>query len=97
MKQQLDAKAEIEARYDSKTQTGVRGAKQEGNFVGQVSKPGTGTKKTPPSGVVQAPETEIDPKFYQPEVEVDAQGRAIPYDAARMTAIHCHWCGASHQ
>ena len=83
VKMQLDAKAEIEARYDSKTQTGVRGSQQEGNFVGQVSKPGTGTKKTPPSGVVQAPETEIDPKFYQPEVEVDAQGRAIPYDPAK--------------
>ena len=83
VKMQLDAKAEIEARYDSKTQTGVRGSQQEGNFVGQVSKPGTGTKKTPPSGVVQAPETEIDPKFYQPEVEVDDQGRAIPYDPAK--------------
>ena len=83
VKQALDTKAEIEARYDSKAQTGLRGSKQEGDFVGQVSKPGTGTKKTSPSGVVQTPQTEVDPKFYQPTFEVDGQGRVIFADPAK--------------
>lgn len=83
VKRALDLKAEIESRYDSKTQTGLRGTQQEGQDTRTVPQPGTGTETSPADRVVQAPQTEVDPVFHSPKFEVDGQGRPIAQDPAK--------------
>lgn len=83
VKRALDKKAEIESRYDSKTQTGLRGTQQEGQDARTVPQPGTGTETSPADRVVQTPQTEVDPIFHSPTFEVDGQGRPIAQDPAK--------------
>jgi DNA repair protein RadC len=78
VKQKVDAiNQQIQEVYDSQTQQPVSGTVQAGEIVGQVFQQGTSSEKTAPSGVLQTPQAEVEPQFFQPVFTVDPAGRAV--------------------